>query len=345
MDVKTLLALAQNAVDVGNIKAAQEFYEVALTRTPNSIDVLEAYAELMIHYMQDIPRAKQMLRHAIEVDPQRGYVKYLNLAQLCDADESLDCYQRAIQIVHVELQSCRKKRKREGLKETLSTVYCAIAELYLTDLCYNPDAEQRCEEAVTHALKFNAESVEAHQLQASLRLSQCRPDEALQSLRCAVNLTHRLSEAHQPTYESKVELARLLMQVSPDDAYRFLLEVLQYGDNNPYIWFLLGESARMRKRYVDAARLLRRARVMLTISDGDAGALQEVDAAIALLVDEMGGPAAVEHIPNLDHPNPIELLQPEDDEEDDCNDTNEDGNANLDLEEPEWESCDDEDDD
>ncbi|RNF05889.1 TPR domain protein [Trypanosoma rangeli] len=337
MDVSTLLALAQNATDVGNCQAAQEFFEVALTCSPNNIDVLEAYAELMIHHLQDIPRAKQMLQHAIEVDPQHGYVKYLNLAQLCDSNESLECYQRALQIVRGELDACRKKRRRETLNETLSTIYCAIAELYLTDLCYAPGAEQLCEEAIVQALKCNGRSVEAHQLQASLRLSQNRSDEALQSLRRAVDLTHRLSEAYQPTYGSKVELSRLLMQVSPDEAYRFLLEILQLGDNNPYIWFLLGESARLRKRYADSARLLRRARVMLTMSDGAAEALQEVDAAIAVLVEEMGGPAVVEQIADLDHPNPIELLTPEDERDEEGDDDNED------MEKQEWESCDDED--
>ncbi|PWV22045.1 hypothetical protein C3747_1g179 [Trypanosoma cruzi] len=338
MEVNTLLALAQNAVDVGNSKAAEEFFEVALTRSPNNIDVLEAYAELLIHHAQDVPRAKQMLQHAIELDPQRGYVNYLNLAQLSDADESLECYQRALQIVYGELRSCRKKRKRNTLNETLSTIYCAIAELYLTDLCYAPDAEQHCEESIVQALKCNGQSVEAHQLQASLRLSQNRPEEALQSLRHAVDLTHRLSEAHQPTYDSKVELSRLLMQVSPDDAYRFLLEILQLGDNNPYIWFLLGESARLRKRYADAARLLRRARVMLTMTENGVEALKEVDKAIGVLVEEMGGPAAVEQIADLDHPNPIELLMQEEGEE-----AEERDDDNEDMDKQEWESCDDED--
>lgn len=50
--------------------------------------------------------------------------------------------------------------------------------------------------------------------------------------------------------------------------------MLQLGDNNPYVWFLLGECARMRHRYADAARLLRRARVMNVVSDGDAEALR-----------------------------------------------------------------------
>ncbi|CAJ1035261.1 hypothetical protein, conserved [Leishmania lindenbergi] len=337
MDTNTLLALAQSAVDAGNVKAACEFYEVALAQSPNNDEVLEAYAEIMIHHVQDIPRAQKMLRHAISLNPNQGYVKYLNLAQLCEAEEALKCYEKAYEIASLMLHGCRKKRMRKTLEETMATMCCAVAELYLTDLCFAENAEQQCEQAVNRALQLNSEIVEPHQLQASLRLSQCRPDEALQSLRRAVDVTHRLGEEYQPTYESKIELGRLLMQVDPAEAFQFLLEVLQYGDNNPYVWFLLGESARLRGRYVDAARLLRRARVMLVVSGGDATALSEVDAAISVLVEEMGGPEAAAQVKYLDHPYPLELLQVEDDqgaEEDDDDD----------LAEPEHEACDGEDD-
>lgn len=335
MDTNTLLGLAQSAVDVGNVKAACEFYEVALAQAPHNDEVLEAYAEIMVHYGQDPGRAQQLLRHAIELNPDNGYVKYLNLAQLCEAAEALRCYEKAYQIASLMLHGCRKKRMKKTLQETMATMCCAVAELYLTDLCFNEDAEQQCERAVTQALELNSEMVEPHQLQASLRLSQQRPEEALASLRQAVDLTHRLGEEHQPTYESKIELGRLLMQVEPAEAFQYLLEVLQYGDNNPYVWFLLGECARLRGRFVDAARLLRRARVMLVVSGGDATSLAEVDAAIGVLVQEMGGPEAASQITDLDHPNPLELLQPEEEAEE-----AEDAEGEEDLAEPVWESCD-----
>uniref|UniRef100_A0A0A9WWA1 CCR4-NOT transcription complex subunit 10-A n=1 Tax=Lygus hesperus TaxID=30085 RepID=A0A0A9WWA1_LYGHE len=108
------------------------------------------------------------------------------------------------------------------------------------------------------------------------------------------------------------------MQVSPHEAFVYLLEVLQLGDNNPYVWFLLGECARLRRRYVDAARLLRRARVMLVVSHGDVEALRDVDAAIAILVEEIGGPEKVNAlVTDMDAVDPIALLQPENDDEHD----------------------------
>lgn len=65
----------------------------------------------------------------------------------------------------------------------LCGAYCSVAELYLTDLCYEENAESQCEFYVTEALKLIDPSdgqplVDALQAAASLRLSQQRGEEA-----------------------------------------------------------------------------------------------------------------------------------------------------------------------
>ena len=88
-------------------------------------------------------------------------------------------------------------------RRQLCAAYCSIAELYLTDLCDEPDAETSCEDALKSALVLdeissdvysNAVSTgigeddiqleppppEALQTMANLRLSQSRPAEALE---------------------------------------------------------------------------------------------------------------------------------------------------------------------
>lgn len=314
MSVDTLLNLAQSAVDLGNIPAACEFYEIGLVQYPNNGQVFEAYAEIMLHFIQDQDRAAQMLRHAINVCPDDGYVKYLNLAQLLTGREALECYRRAYEILLRDLGRARKKKNQKTIRRTIASVRCGAAELFLTDLCDEPEAEQECEANVNDANFYCDDSVEVHQLRGSLRLSQQRNEEALVSLRRAVELTHSLGEEYQPTLNSKVELGKLLMQVDATDAFRFLLELLQLDDSNAYVWFLLGESARMRKRYHDAARLLKHSRIRAAQIPDSAEALSDIDRAIMVLVEEMGGPDMVQHIPHMDHPNPIALLEPEGDD-------------------------------
>lgn len=59
--------------------------------------------------------------------------------------------------------------------------YCSVAELYLTDLCFEPNAEQNCESALKLALDLDdpQSSPDALQAMANLRLSQNKGLEAV----------------------------------------------------------------------------------------------------------------------------------------------------------------------
>ena len=59
-----------------------------------------------------------------------------------------------------------------------SRAHSSIAELFLTDLCFDTDAESRCETATTAALALDAASVDGRLALASLRLSQSRTSDA-----------------------------------------------------------------------------------------------------------------------------------------------------------------------
>lgn len=67
------------------------------------------------------------------------------------------------------------------LRQQLCGAYCSIAELYLTDLCYEADAESQCEAALESALFIDNPrfSPDALQAMANLRLSQNRGREAI----------------------------------------------------------------------------------------------------------------------------------------------------------------------
>lgn len=89
--------------------------------------------------------------------------------------------------------SCRRQ---------LCSAHCSIAELYLTDLCDEPDAEANCEKELESALKLDEISSNLHdaasnstmddklsppppdalQTMANLRMSQSRPQDALECI-------------------------------------------------------------------------------------------------------------------------------------------------------------------
>lgn len=130
---------------------------------------------------------------------------HLYLGQLSSEEEALASYKRGVN----DLEACLKilermegatipvrkqidgddamdeeeaKEDREdaliGVRRQLCGAYCSVAELYLTDLCYNSEAETQCEFHLNAALKVSDEdgrpSTDAIQTMANLRLSQRR---------------------------------------------------------------------------------------------------------------------------------------------------------------------------
>lgn len=49
------------------------------------------------------------------------------------------------------------------LKKHLAKAHCSVSELYLTDLCYEDDAETKCEEAINRAIAADAETLDGQQ--------------------------------------------------------------------------------------------------------------------------------------------------------------------------------------
>lgn len=132
---------------------------------------------------------------------------YLYLGQLSSSNDALEAFTRAIHDLRACLATLEKYLKnnhsdassapdeqyqsvREAFVETrrqLCGAYCSLSELYLTDLCFEADAEQNCEAALQAALTLESESKsddpspspDAVQAMANLRLSQNRGLEAV----------------------------------------------------------------------------------------------------------------------------------------------------------------------
>lgn len=118
--------------------------------------------------------------------PSSGPFKFLQLAQLEDGAACLPLYKTGISLLESHLSHLissaskgrgKKKKKSKaqngiegelvdtpGIKETrsrLASAYCAVAELYMTDLCDEEDAETNLEKAIERALELQPDSTEA----------------------------------------------------------------------------------------------------------------------------------------------------------------------------------------
>lgn len=105
------------------------------------------------------------------------------------------------------------------------------------------DAEQRCEKYVTEALLVAPTSVEALQTLASVRVSQQRVDDAVAALQRSFSLWRDLdvNSAEVPTYASRINLSKLLIETSQHETALEVLERLQLEDDQlPDLWYLGG---------------------------------------------------------------------------------------------------------
>lgn len=103
-----------------------------------------------------------------------------------------------------------------------------------------PDAEERCEKYVTEALLVVPTSAEALQTLASVRISQQRGEDAIAALKRSFAVW-KDSEDSVPTFASRINLSKLLIETGEYETALEVLERLQLEDDQlPDLWYLGG---------------------------------------------------------------------------------------------------------
>ncbi|KAJ2019538.1 hypothetical protein IWW57_005096 [Coemansia sp. S610] len=146
-----------------------------------------------------------------------------------------------------------------------------MTEIYLTDCCFEEDAEKRCKELLQSGLLIDPDCPEVYQTMASVRLSQNRPDDARDCVAKSMALwaDKELTDLTQiPSYENRLALVRLLLELDDKEKALGLLELLQKEDDeNVDAWYLFGWTYHLQSEDVatagsdeDKAELLRSSR-------------------------------------------------------------------------------------
>lgn len=150
----------------------------------------------------------QVLTQSAKLAPDVGASKWLYLGQLQEGWHALQSFSKGAEVLRAELAARegavgtstasasakaqggqgqgqgQGEQEEEGdaeaaaIRNQLCSAQCSIAELYLTDLCFEEDAEARCQAALDEAVAMDQGSPEVSQALASLRLSQQRGEEA-----------------------------------------------------------------------------------------------------------------------------------------------------------------------
>lgn len=193
-----------------------------------------------------------------------GPEKFNWLAQLSEEGgaDSVRWFERAAACLRAQIQAltdaageARRKGSARGTaereieaaatekKHKLSETLCAVAEVYMTDLSWEEDAEARCEALITEATMLAPELPDAWQTVANVRVSQSRRDDAVAALERSMALWTALEpeDPGVPPFPSRVSLTRLLIecdlqQKAVDVCERLVLD----DDGSVEAWYLGG---------------------------------------------------------------------------------------------------------
>lgn len=298
LSTEELLAKAQEYIDCFQYENAQKYCQEALKREPDYIPALETSATLCLE-TGNLDGAKHCLGRAITLQPDEGYSKYLSMAQLMEGNESLQCYQKGIEILAETIALAQKsadnkskdtndaenmgtengttneemlpdgakaeldeqpedsKEGKAALIRKISTACCSVAELYMTDLCDEEEAENQCLAYINKAIETDPSNPEAFQFMASYQLVRQQPDEARTFIKKSIDLwLPKYKEIHEGTaeagsfdpidvcplsYPTRLSAARTLIEVQEYDIAVEVLEGLSEEDDEIVdTWYLLG---------------------------------------------------------------------------------------------------------
>ncbi|KAJ2395564.1 hypothetical protein GGI23_004253 [Coemansia sp. RSA 2559] len=193
----------------------------------------------------NIEPAISCLLKSVELEPDRGFEKYMYLGQLMIELEAIKYFQLGINAMQRDLDDFSTASSQAAvLKRKMAEAYVAMTEIYLTDCCFEDDAEKKCEEFLENGLKADPECPEIYQTMASVRLSQSRLDDARECLRKSMSLWTEKDQndpSQIPSFETRLALVRLLLEVDNKDQALSVLERLQKEDDeNVDMWYLYG---------------------------------------------------------------------------------------------------------
>ncbi|KAK1149396.1 hypothetical protein N8T08_006619 [Aspergillus melleus] len=250
--------LLQTGQADGALGLAQQALENAPANSPAQLSALNLVGEIYVE-LGDIDTAREQFLRAVELDPTGtipesqggGAEKFLWLAQLSESGgkDSVQWFEKGVSALRHVIEQLEANAgpqnaiESDGKKRKLANALCGVAEIYMTDLSWEEDAESRCEFLVNEALKANPKAPEVLQTLASIRISQLRTDDAREALTRSLAIWKDLppDDLTIPDFATRISLTRLLMEVTMElEALEVLERLILEDDQSVEAWYLGG---------------------------------------------------------------------------------------------------------
>ncbi|CDZ96219.1 Tetratricopeptide TPR1 [Phaffia rhodozyma] len=262
-NVDSLLLKSHTLLAQQNYELAQRFLTRLLALEPSNAEARELIGVCELE-LGNAEAARDHFLVSLQAPLQTSSAPYLYLAQLASSpQEALNHYEAAVKILDQQLTELVQS-KQTGVEDTkelevaegtmrkqISTALVGMTEIYLTDLCFEPLAEEKCNLLLQKALSVLPTDPEAWICLASVRTSQQRPEEAIECIEkgWAEWRDRELGDPLIPSIQTRLSLARLLLEYHRfSEATTLLRGVLDEDDEDVeaaylegWAWFLRGE--------------------------------------------------------------------------------------------------------
>ncbi|TAQ87901.1 hypothetical protein B7494_g3765 [Chlorociboria aeruginascens] len=261
---EVLLAQATAKLQQGDITGSVPFAKTALglvdTNSEEALPALNLLGEIHVE-LGEIDEAREYFLQAAAIDEEGsvgedvggGAEKFLWLAQLSEegGEDSVGWFEKGAMSLRIQIQALLDRKKIDAATEAsleekrrkLAVALCGVVEVYMTDLSWEEDAEQKCEALVTEATMVAPSFAEPWQTLANVRISQARLEDARAALKRSLDLWKNLPPENTvvPDFPTKVSLARLLMEADMDvEAIEVLERLVSEDDSSVEVWYLGG---------------------------------------------------------------------------------------------------------
>ncbi|XP_029927501.1 probable assembly chaperone of rpl4 isoform X2 [Myripristis murdjan] len=262
--VPQLLEKTEECMDSFDFEMASRFCQRALDLESTNLQALDMLGHIYSE-LGDTPKAKEIFLRAVALSPDEGHSKFMYLGQIHTGQEAVDHYLRGIQVLLSALE--KQAQSTAGAAAPLAddaelptakdvcVAYCSVAEIYLTDLCMEEGAADKCREFIERALHYHHDNPEALQLMASYLFSTERNQEGREYLIKSVRVwlptveqsaaSSSVEDEHLqnliPPYESRITTAKLLIETEEYEMAIDVLEgLLEEDDEVVQVWYLSG---------------------------------------------------------------------------------------------------------
>ena len=183
-NVEDIIKLAREALAENNAKEALKILKPlkkSLKSTnANNLQLIEAFIEI---YLENggVENAYPLLVRSCELDPQGqlgGSEKFFTLGQITGGEDGIKIMFQGVENIS---QASGESLSQEQINKIIGGLLSMI-EIWMTDLCMEPNAESQCEELIQRAMEISdKQSPEAWAMLGSIRISQQRYSDACAS--------------------------------------------------------------------------------------------------------------------------------------------------------------------